>query len=655
MSTTILTVPPDYHFDENDDASYTPVFVRGGAIYKFLVDGVGVGTPSGGGTEQIFIQKSVDNGATWADVTPVAPIKSGQNTPSGQRYLRFGDVVYCSNWDDGVGVAKLNFFRFDLSTESWLTDGAKTLFTTVASLEGTGAAMRSTGQIVFAAGTNTALATRPTVCAVYDTATDTWPLALGTVPGLIVAWACAAACDSTDLTHFWTVKWSGANYGAGTATLLHFTIDAANVISATDLVYTFVNQPNQFQPNLDVGLAVAYLDVTPNLRKLAFPLGLRDGSNNVTALTLFIADEAPVPVYTQVPVATGENFAQVTLDTSEICGMPPFSLLPVEISTGTQLWIFWEANGLALNALNVDWPNVMRRMSYTNGVFSAITTEYNEVSQRMMGALYPVIIAQAGDNVSVGGHTPTIDYRLFLSSSTKYQSLALWWMGFDIGGPPLTLGCGNPPLGQVGIPYSSSLVAAGGVLPYLFSIIAGALPPGLLLNALTGLISGLPNTAGTFAFTAQVMDAQATIVSVDCSIRVLETRQTSLNAAGGSAGFTCRKVRCFSNLGVCIGWGPLSVVKDREGLRVVYQDSRGDTRTFILRDIGGIDPFEIIARFVAGWERAPFGYHNPGNIKARRGVLDKSGDLVVFPNARTGHEALLEVIRLSLEPDGEVL
>ncbi len=59
----------------------------------------------------------------------------------------------------------------------------------------------------------------------------------------------------------------------------------------------------------------------------------------------------------------------------------------------------------------------------------------------------------------------------------------------------------------VGMAYSQVVSATGGTAPYTFTVVSGALPPGLLLNPATGVIAGVPTAAGNFAFTIGVTDA----------------------------------------------------------------------------------------------------------------------------------------------------
>lgn len=84
----------------------------------------------------------------------------------------------------------------------------------------------------------------------------------------------------------------------------------------------------------------------------------------------------------------------------------------------------------------------------------------------------------------------------------------------------LTIDCDNPPAGLVGTPYSHTFPAGGGTAPYSFAITLGFLPPGLSLNASTGVVSGVPLIAGGYGFTIQVTDSLGAKSSVNCGISI---------------------------------------------------------------------------------------------------------------------------------------
>jgi len=65
------------------------------------------------------------------------------------------------------------------------------------------------------------------------------------------------------------------------------------------------------------------------------------------------------------------------------------------------------------------------------------------------------------------------------------------------------------PQGAQGAPYSATLEAAGGTPPYTWSLTSGQLPPGLNLDANSGVISGTPTMPGVLIFTVQVEDSQS--------------------------------------------------------------------------------------------------------------------------------------------------
>ncbi|MEW6207397.1 MAG: putative Ig domain-containing protein, partial [Acidobacteriota bacterium] len=89
-----------------------------------------------------------------------------------------------------------------------------------------------------------------------------------------------------------------------------------------------------------------------------------------------------------------------------------------------------------------------------------------------------------------------------------------------------------------GSAFTHQLAATGGTTPYTWSIVSGALPPGL--NLAGGVISGTPSAAGSFAFTAQVKDSQSRTgqksITINVSPPPLSITTSSLaNAMRGAA------------------------------------------------------------------------------------------------------------------------
>jgi len=72
---------------------------------------------------------------------------------------------------------------------------------------------------------------------------------------------------------------------------------------------------------------------------------------------------------------------------------------------------------------------------------------------------------------------------------------------------PPTITTTTLPAGTVGVPYNQPIQVSGGTGALTWTIISGALPANLSLNATNGAISGTPTAAGTSSFTVRVQDA----------------------------------------------------------------------------------------------------------------------------------------------------
>ena len=81
----------------------------------------------------------------------------------------------------------------------------------------------------------------------------------------------------------------------------------------------------------------------------------------------------------------------------------------------------------------------------------------------------------------------------------------------------------TPPAGspaEVGVRFSASPSASGGIPPLRWSVAGGSLPPGLSLDSATGALSGTPSRAGSFPLTLSVTDALGNVASVNTQVAV---------------------------------------------------------------------------------------------------------------------------------------
>ena len=79
----------------------------------------------------------------------------------------------------------------------------------------------------------------------------------------------------------------------------------------------------------------------------------------------------------------------------------------------------------------------------------------------------------------------------------------------------------------VGVAYSQTNVASGGFGAYTYSLSAGTLPAGTILDAVTGTVSGAPIASGAISYTIQVVDTDGGSQTTTTSGAITTLRATS--------------------------------------------------------------------------------------------------------------------------------
>lgn len=141
-------------------------------------------------------------------------------------------------------------------------------------------------------------------------------------------------------------------------------------------------------------------------------------------------------------------------------------------------------------------------------------------------------------------YTPTTGYRgadsFGYTANGPGGTSSAAAVSITVSAPTITVSPASPPAGKIGVAYNQSLTASGGNAPYSFtSIASGALPPGLSLGS-TGVISGVPTSAGSFSFTVAGADSStatpAVFTSASISITINGPTLAVTPASGTLAG-----------------------------------------------------------------------------------------------------------------------
>ena len=138
--------------------------------------------------------------------------------------------------------------------------------------------------------------------------------------------------------------------------------------------------------------------------------------------------------------------------------------------------------------------------------------------------------------------TPTVDGLFFeYISATNTGGTGSALLILTIAPPPPVIASGSTAYGTSGYGFTYQIYLSLDSIDIEFPIVFAAtgLPPGLSINASTGLISGIPTASGTFAATVSATDAGGTdsvplLLTINVSLAGLNGSYVGLGAVGGT-------------------------------------------------------------------------------------------------------------------------
>jgi len=288
--------------------------------------------------------------------------------------------------------------------------------------------------------------------------------------------------------------WTAFNDGLPTGHIRSLAIDPDD----SNVVFVGTDQQGVFQIQVALGIATPSplptgMEGVPYSQTVTAAGGVQPYTWAVTAgaLPSGLSLDANTGEISGTPTVAGSYHFTVTVtDADSETASKDFDLLiaePLEITTGSPL------------------PQGKRGVAYSQTI-TATGGVAPYTWAVTAGSLPSGLSVNGATGVLSGTPTDAGDFNFTVevtdaNSMTATKAFAL----HVVDAPMITTGV--LPYGAIGLPYSKTLTAIGGVTPYTWAVTAGSLPDGLSLGAATGVISGTPTAEGTFHFTVQVTDA----------------------------------------------------------------------------------------------------------------------------------------------------
>lgn len=167
-----------------------------------------------------------------------------------------------------------------------------------------------------------------------------------------------------------------------------------------------------------------------------------------------------------------------------------------------------------LTIQNKSLPNAVSGQNYT----TTLTTNLGEVAWTLSGVLPSGINFNTGTGVLSGSSTAVGIYPLQFTASSPGYPNASATLNLYVTSGPLAIPQPNLPAAVQNSPYTTNVVASGGITPYAFSFVNTS-NDGLSISP-SGAITGTPTAIGSYLFPVTLSDATGQSIVVNLTLFV---------------------------------------------------------------------------------------------------------------------------------------
>lgn len=219
-----------------------------------------------------------------------------------------------------------------------------------------------------------------------------------------------------------------------------------------------------------------------------------------------------------LPLGLNLNFNGVLGGTPSQAGNYTFTIRTLDSGSNSAEATFT----LAINSSNITLtsssiPPANLNQSYNSQL--AATGGTGAYSYQVISGGLPPGITLSSSGLFSGIATASGTYNFAVQVTDGTLATAIFNLSFVVNASTLGISTATLPAGVVGTPYSATVTAAGGSVPYTFSLNGGSLPGGLNLST-SGQITGSPSVNGISTFTVRVVDNLGATATANLSIEV---------------------------------------------------------------------------------------------------------------------------------------